>query len=37
MLLIIGSLALRSSTDTPQEELEQNTMKFNCDYKIVNL
>ena len=37
MLLIFGSLALRCSTDTPQAELAQNTMKFNCDYQIVNL
>ena len=37
MLLIIGSLALRYSTDTPQAELAQNTMKFNCDCQIVNL
>ena len=36
MLLIIGSLALRCSTDTPQAELAQNATKFNCDCQIVN-
>ena len=37
MLLIIGSLALRCSTDTPQAELAEKTTKFNCDCQIVNL
>ena len=37
MLLMIGSLALKCSTDTPQAELAQNTTKFNGDCQIVNL
>ena len=36
MLLIIGSLALRCSTLTPQALNAQKTVKFNCDCHKVN-
>ena len=37
ILLIIGFLAFICSTNTPQAELAQKTMKFNCICNKVNL